>query len=233
MKLWLVRHARPEIAPGHCYGSTDIPADTAATRDCAAALANALPEPRPQQAPLWVMCSPLQRCRQLADALQDLRPDLRATVDGRLAEMHFGAWENQPWSGIARDELDAWTADFGRYPAGGHGESVSAFMQRVAAALDDLAAATAMPGGPAAHHHAVASPDSAAATVHAAPPAAALWITHAGVIRAATLIAAGRRQLQRADEWPTDAPGFGQWRILDWPQEVHNQALAASRPAGH
>jgi alpha-ribazole phosphatase len=42
-----------------------------------------------------------------------------------------------------------------------------------------------------------------------------LWITHAGVIRAAELIARGVRQIARADEWPIDAPAYGQWCTLE------------------
>lgn len=40
-----------------------------------------------------------------------------------------------------------------------------------------------------------------------------VWITHAGVIRAATMFAQGIRRLERADQWPLAAPGFGQWRM--------------------
>jgi alpha-ribazole phosphatase len=42
-----------------------------------------------------------------------------------------------------------------------------------------------------------------------------VWITHAGVIRAARLIASGKRRVAQASEWPVDAPGFGQWCTLD------------------
>lgn len=196
MKLWLVRHARPEIAPGICYGSTDLAADAGATLAAANALAALLPQKT------RVAASPLGRCAQLAAALQTLRPDLRLAVDVRLQEMDFGAWEGQAWSAIARAELDAWTADFAGHQTGGHGESVSGFMERVAQAFDGLRDAG---GGNNV-----------------------LWVTHAGVIRAASLIASGRRSPQRADEWPSDAPGFGQWRILDLDEEVHNRQLPAS-----
>ncbi|MDO9403972.1 MAG: histidine phosphatase family protein [Polaromonas sp.] len=223
MRLWLVRHAQPDIAAGHCYGSTDITADTAATRDCAAALAALLP------ASLAVWTSPLQRCRQLADALRSLRPGLEARPDARLAEMHFGAWENRPWCDIAREELDAWTADFPGYATGDHGETVAGFMQRVAQAMDDLQAPAQ--AGRMDRLHPADQTDTTSA-----PPGDAgdtLWITHAGVIRAAALIAAGRRSLRQADEWPSEAPGFGQWCVLDWHGEVHNHTLQGEQPAAH
>lgn len=129
-----------------------------------------------------VVTSPLQRCEQLTTVLIGLRPDLAVKTDYRLQEMHFGHWEGQPWADIARAELDGWTADFAHYPAGGNGESATKFMTRVAAAFDELD-----------------------------PTKDTLWVTHAGVIRAATLIAKGIRHISQASEWPTEAPAYGQW----------------------
>ena len=34
-RLWLVRHARPLVAPGICYGRLDMQADAQATADAA------------------------------------------------------------------------------------------------------------------------------------------------------------------------------------------------------
>lgn len=180
--LWLARHAQPLIAPGICYGQLNVAADSAATAQCAAALAAALPSA------LTVIASPLQRCEQLRQELSRLRPDLTCQIDTRLQEMHFGAWEGCAWADIAPTELAAWTDDFSSYAAGGNGESVAEFMARVASALD-----------------ARTTPSEAQDT---------LWLTHAGVIRAATLIASGRRHIQYASQWPAEAPAFGQWVTL-------------------
>jgi len=130
--------------------------------------------------------SPLGRCVQLAQALSELRPDLALSSDPRLQEMDFGAWEGRAWQDIAPTELQAWTDGFAEYAAGGSGESTSQVMARVASAFDDLQG----------------QPDT-------------LWITHAGVIRAAELIARGVRQIARADEWPVEAPSYGQWCTLE------------------
>ena len=100
--------------------------------------------------------------------------------------MDFGKWEGQPWADIPKTQLDAWTADFAHYPAGDTGESVGQFMARVASAFDELPAAKDV-----------------------------LWITHAGVIRAAHLLAKGTRHIERADQWPSAAPAYGQWCTLD------------------
>jgi alpha-ribazole phosphatase len=129
-----------------------------------------------------VVSSPLQRCEQLTPVLIGLRPDLTFKIDPKLQEMHFGTWEGCAWADIAKNELDDWTANFAHYPAGASGESVSQFMARVATAFDAI--------------------DPAQNT---------LWITHAGVIRAAQLIASGVRHITQADQWPADAPAYGQW----------------------
>ncbi|HEY3045914.1 MAG TPA: histidine phosphatase family protein [Polaromonas sp.] len=183
MKLWLVRHAQPLIEAGVCYGQLDMAADAQATRLCAEALAQVLPPG------IAVVTSPLQRCEQLAHVLVGLRPDLTFKTDARLREMDFGSWEGRRWDAIGSAALDAWIADFARHRPGG-GESVQAFMQRVAGIWDELWAGTPV------------------------PVTDTVWITHAGVIRAATLLQRGLRQITRADQWPTATPGCGEWRVL-------------------
>ena len=180
MALWLVRHAKPLIALGICYGQLNMPADAEATRACAAKLATVL------SAGTQVVTSSLQRCEHLASVLIGLRPDLTLEIDSRLQEMRFGNWEGRAWADIAKTALDDWTANFARYPAGTTGENVSQFMARVAAAFDAIN-----------------------------PAQDTLWITHAGVIRAAGLIASGVRHVTQADQWPADAPAYGQWCKLD------------------
>jgi len=180
MKLWLARHARPLVADGVCYGASDVPADVQATLDAGADLAARLPPG------LVVSSSPLSRCLQLADALQALRPELHCRRDARLAEMNFGAWEVRLWNDIAKEEFDAWTADFAHHRCGG-GESVTQVMARTQAALADV------------RREAVD----------------ALWITHAGVIRAVGLLAGGVAVPLRAADWPRECPGFGQSICID------------------
>lgn len=182
MKLWLARHAQPLVEPGTCYGRLDIAASARGTAECAQALAALLP------VGIRVVSSPLQRCEQLAQILQGIRPDFAYKTDLRLQEMDFGRWEGLAWQDIAPDELQAWTADFANYAAGHHGESVTAFMDRVASAFDELR-----------------------------EPGATLWITHAGVIRAVELLTQGVRNIECAEQWPLQALEYGQWRSLDLP----------------
>ncbi len=133
---------------------------------------------------LQVSSSPLQRCEQLAQALRGLRPDLTLKTDGRLREMDFGSWEGRAWDTIAQREFDAWTADFAGHAVGGHGETVRAVMARVGQAFDELGDADTV------------------------------WVTHAGIIRAAQLLAQGIREVDNAGQWPLEATACGQWRTL-------------------
>ena len=134
---------------------------------------------------LFVQVSPLQRCEQLAQCLRGLRPDLAFKIDLRLQEMDFGVWEGVAWGEIPSASMEAWTADFGNHRFGG-AESANAVLQRVAQVWDAFRAA----GQPA------------------------VWITHAGVIRAVNLIAQNQRAVMNAEDWPREAPAFGAWQTL-------------------
>lgn len=165
---------------GVCYGRLDVPEDAGHTRRVAALLAAELPS----GISLWT--SPLRRCGALAEALCELRPDIACRADAGLAEMDFGDWEGCSWDAIGSAALDSWVADFVRHPPGG-GESVAAFMARVAQCFD--------------------------AALHAGRDC--VWITHAGVARAALLLSRGQRLVTRAEEWPREGLDFGRWQVLD------------------
>lgn len=237
-RLWLLRHAAVEGAPGRCYGASDLAARPEATRAAAdgfarrwpaapdsagTAVANAgraeddigvtgidgvggigstngidgLAKPMLAMASmpldrvagdvrLW--CSPLQRCTALAAAVVERLPRLGPVrVDPRLAEMDFGAWEGRPWDAIGRDAFDAWTADFADARAGGHGESTRMFMARVGAAWDAWRASERD----------------------------AVWVTHAGVMRAVMLLDAGVRCPEAASQWPSRSIGHGDWLVFE------------------
>jgi len=118
VQLYLIRHPAPQVAAGVCYGRTDLPL----AEDVAAAAARIVAQLPPH---LPVFTSPLQRCRQLADALH---PAPRS--DPRLQEMNFGDWEMTPWNRIQREALDGWAADpLGYAPP--QGESVGQMQERV------------------------------------------------------------------------------------------------------
>lgn len=125
VRLWLIRHPPPVVAPGICYGATDLPlAGDPAMH--AAALRPLLPMGAP------VFSSPLARARQLAELLH-----AAPTIDARIREIDFGAWEMQPWDALDRALLDAWAADpFNFRPPGG--EAVASLRARVVDFLAEL-----------------------------------------------------------------------------------------------
>lgn len=180
MTLWIARHAQPLVAPGVCYGALDVAAQPEATQLAALGLAGALP------LGLTVCVSPLQRCTQLAQALQVLRGDLHFVQDARLAEMDFGHFEGLAWDTIAPAALSQWTDDFGDHRFGGV-ESANDVLARVGAAWDAARSAGSQ-----------------------------VWLTHAGVARAAALLSQGVRSVQQASQWPVAAPAYGQWIQMEF-----------------
>ncbi len=184
--LWLVRHAPVLGEAGICYGRTDLACAVEATRAVAATVAPLLPHG------IALYSSPLQRCKTLAAAIAQQRPDLAVETDPRLAEMDFGSWEGRRWDAIDRAEFDRWMADFADGLVGGNGESTRAFMSRVGAAWDDWLASGRD----------------------------AVWVTHAGVMRAVLLLQQGVRCPGGAGEWPSRAIGFGEWMRVEIGVEI-------------
>lgn len=184
VQWWLVRHTPPRVAPGLCYGRSDLPVDPTEVQALAHQLAACW---RAQAMPTLVCASTLQRCERLASALQGLGRNLTLNLVPGLHEMDFGDWEGRAWSDLPVAQLQAWTDNFAHYRCGG-GESVASFMARVAQAQ---AAAWAQAQALGCHR--------------------LVWVTHAGVIRALSLLRQGVTCPDRAAQWPADAPGCGQW----------------------
>ncbi len=133
-----------------------------------------------------VLCSPLQRCTLLADVLHALRPDLAWRVDPRLREMDFGCWEGWRWVDIAEEEFAPWVDDFHAYRFGGR-ESAGELMDRVAQAMREVSQEEER-----------------------------VWITHAGVIRAATLLSQGLALPHAPAQWPSAPVPPGVAQCLSW-----------------
>ncbi|MES2036273.1 MAG: histidine phosphatase family protein [Pseudomonadota bacterium] len=119
MRLHLLRHTRPQIADGLCYGQTDVDVSDAECVVLAGKLSGRL------QAGLPVFSSPLQRCAKLARLLH-----AEPRFDHRLKELNFGAWEMLAWNDIPRSEIDAWATAPSTYKPGGI-ESAVDVAQRV------------------------------------------------------------------------------------------------------
>lgn len=123
MDLFLIRHPRPAVPAGVCYGHSDValadPVDPAAQR-----LRALLPDD------CRIYASPLRRARLLAEALGT------PVLDARLKEIDFGDWEMQPFDQL-EPQISAWAADpLGfRAPAG---ESAREMAARALAAWAEI-----------------------------------------------------------------------------------------------
>ena len=111
----LLRHPRPIIEPGVCYGRLDVECEKIFKFDALG--------------PARFWSSPSSRCLTLATALA-ARHRQRPTVDARLLELDFGDWEGVRWSDVSRARLDSWAhAPLGRGAPGG--ESGAGLIRRV------------------------------------------------------------------------------------------------------
>ncbi|MGV8892368.1 MAG: histidine phosphatase family protein [Burkholderiaceae bacterium] len=135
MRIHLIRHPRPEVGPGICYGRSDL---TVSVQEQAEVLAALLPQLQALPSTTPIFSSPLLRCATLAQQLSVARGVAAPQFDARLAEMDFGDWELRAWDAIPRDEIDAWASDLTNYRPGG-GESVLQVVTRVHAFHADLA----------------------------------------------------------------------------------------------
>ncbi|MFO1367980.1 MAG: histidine phosphatase family protein [Marinagarivorans sp.] len=118
--IYLVRHLKPQIPAGICYGQSDVPAEPISS-ELHSHLLNLLPS----QAAIF--SSPLQRCSQLAG---NLFPTHRIQVNPLLMELNFGAWEMRPWDLIPREQLNLWAGNLAHFAPPG-GESFADLCSRV------------------------------------------------------------------------------------------------------
>lgn len=131
MKVHLLRHTKPDIPKGICYGQTDIEL-----------LSSFDTEKEDVQSLLsstkygTVYSSPLKRCVSLARFLTSDNDKL--ILDDRLKELNFGTWEMKPWKEIEQTpEAAKWFDDYLNVPAHG-GESYLQLLERVRLFIEDL-----------------------------------------------------------------------------------------------
>jgi alpha-ribazole phosphatase len=165
-----IRHG-PVAADGLCYGRWNPPlrnrpdADARIVLDRVAHLSATqhLAFESATDGFFRIVTSPADRCRQLAACLAE-QLHLVLQDEPRIAELSMGEWEGQPWAQIEQhdgERLRLWMEHW-QTAAPPDGESLADLESRVRAAYD--ASAT---GGPA------------------------LWVTHAGVIRALRVLLHG------------------------------------------
>lgn len=161
MRLHFIRHTRPDIARGICYGQSDIPLASSFPEEVED-VRQRLAERLEGHTPYRVYSSPLSRCRRLAEALGYAAP----LLDERLLELNFGAWELQKFEDITDPRLQLWYDDYLHVAPTG-GESFVQQAERVAHFIEEL------------RHEAIQSEDSSVCDV--------LVFTHGGVLLSAGL----------------------------------------------
>ena len=130
-----LRHPKPDVPAGLCYGRTDLDIGP----DGAAEIAQAL-ETTPRV--VRVIASPALRCRKLAEELAR-RDGVALSFDRRLWELDFGDWEGMRWEEIRRADSDRWADDpWTVAPPGG--ETFAAVHARVAELIAETAPGTAL-----------------------------------------------------------------------------------------
>lgn len=128
MEVYFIRHTSVAVAPGTCYGATDVELSSSFESEALAV--------REKLASLdfdKVFTSPLKRASMLAAYCGF--PD--AQRDSRLAEQNYGEWEMQSYASIKDPRLKEWFEDYINVPATG-GESFADLMRRVESFLDYL-----------------------------------------------------------------------------------------------
>src|SRR5215469_7723098 len=131
MILTFMRHPPIDERAERCIGQTDValsPAGWAAL----VPLAERACRLRPDR----ILCSDLQRCQLLGEAIA-ARLGLAAEPNATWREVNFGTWENRTWSDIQATEprvLGEWLADFDKVSPPG-GESFQQLQVRVLSAI--------------------------------------------------------------------------------------------------
>jgi alpha-ribazole phosphatase len=128
--LILVRHGRTAAnAAGLLQGRLDQPLDEVGEQQAAAVagFVHDLVEGRIDE----VVCSPLLRARQTADAFEQT-----PTVDDRWLELSYGIYEGVPHADVPSEVWNEWRRDPEFVPE--NGESLAALDRRVREACDDM-----------------------------------------------------------------------------------------------
>jgi broad specificity phosphatase PhoE len=174
MIVTFMRHPPIEAKGERCLGQTNVELSPEG-REALIPLAEQACRLRPDK----ILCSDLQRCVLLAEAIA-LRLGLLSEPDPVWREVNFGTWESRTWSDIQTKEphrLSEWMADFDTVapPAG---ESFADLRNRVLRGIESKLIG-------AKHDAAIAPATRSGANPGALSVTHCLIVTHAGVIRAA------------------------------------------------
>jgi alpha-ribazole phosphatase len=127
MEIYIIRHTSVAAGTQFCYGQSDVPlADSFAEE--VAKFKQELPTDFDA-----IYCSTLDRCKQLATALQ--LQDV--SYETQLQEMNFGDWEGVEWAKINQEILNTWMQDFVNINTP-NGENLQELYNRVQLFFDEL-----------------------------------------------------------------------------------------------
>lgn len=130
MIITFVRHTSVDVAPGTCYGQSDVPLKQSFNEEAEIVRKKLI---KKVKSPLKVYTSPLSRCTRLAEYCGF--PD--AIRDARLMELNFGEWEMQRYESIKDPRLQEWFDNWFETPATG-GESLRDQLERVRNFIDEI-----------------------------------------------------------------------------------------------
>jgi alpha-ribazole phosphatase len=127
MEVYIIRHTSVATGTQFCYGQSDVQlADSFATE--VAKFQQDLPTDFDA-----IYCSTLNRCKQLATALEFSN----ITYEPNLQEMNFGDWEGKEWTKIDATQLDVWMQDFVNVKTP-NGENLQELFNRIQIFFDAL-----------------------------------------------------------------------------------------------
>ena len=129
MEVILIRHTSVAVAPGTCYGQTDVPVAETFEEEAAATRKELLRYGAIDKA----YSSPLTRARKLAAYCGYAD----AETDQRLLEMNMGDWEMQRFDDISDPYVQEWYDNYLELPTP-NGESFVMQRERVDSFLDEL-----------------------------------------------------------------------------------------------
>ncbi|GLS89641.1 alpha-ribazole phosphatase [Psychromonas marina] len=153
LNIYLIRHTKPLIATGTCYGQLDCPVSDDYEQQLAK-ISGCFKDKKITA----IYSSPLQRCSLLAEDLAKVHLNKGATLlqsnhaqasyvqsthkqsviyDKRFKEINFGDWEGEKWNDIARIKIDEWNENrlYFEFP---NGETPAHFHDRVLQAWSEL-----------------------------------------------------------------------------------------------
>lgn len=122
MEIYLIRHTKPKIEKGVCYGFSDLELNDSYQEEkniLIEKISIQLQKKKEIDNQILIYTSPLKRCQILAENLvEDLKLNnqnnfkFKVKEDDKLKEMNFGDWELQKWNEINEAELRIWTDNF-------------------------------------------------------------------------------------------------------------------------